>query len=242
MTNQEMRETICDIHCHILPGIDDGSRNWDMTLRMVQQSWDAGVRTMIATPHYLPWHERLKAETVLSLAEEARKKIASELGIGMTILAGEELYFHSGLMEELEQGKALTMAGSRYILLEFAEDAPYSEIRMAVQRFQRSPWKPILAHVERYGALRKKQHLDEILTMGAQLQSNAEEMQRGIFDSTRRWLRKCYDARLIFYVGSDAHDVTDRPPLSEANLKWFRENVDTEYRAQLLGGRQFVKN
>ena len=122
MIDQEMKETICDIHCHILPGIDDGSRNWDMTLQMVQQSWDAGVRTMIATPHYLPWHERLKGETVLSLVEEARQKVASELGVEMTILAGEELYYHSGLMEELQQGKALTMAGSRYILLEFAED------------------------------------------------------------------------------------------------------------------------
>ena len=242
MTNQEMRDSICDIHCHILPGIDDGSRNWDMTLQMVQQSWDAGVRTMIATPHYLPWRERLRGETVLSLVEEARKKVASELGIEMTILPGEELYYHSGLLEELEQGKALTMAGSRYVMLEFAEDAPYSEIRMAVQRFQRSPWKPILAHIERYGALRKKQHLEEILTMNAQLQSNAEEMQRGLFDSTKRWLRKCYDARYISYIGSDAHDVTDRPPLSEENLKWFRENIDKEYRTQLLGGGQFVNN
>ena len=114
MIDQEMKETICDIHCHILPGIDDGPRNWDMTLQMVQQSWDAGVRTMIATPHYLPWHERLKGETVLSLVEEARQKVASELGVEMTILTGEELYYHSGLMEELQQGKALTMAGSRY--------------------------------------------------------------------------------------------------------------------------------
>lgn len=242
MIDQEMKETICDIHCHILPGIDDGSRNWDMTLQMVQQSWDAGVRTMIATPHYLPWHERLKGETVLSLVEEARQKVASELGVEMIILAGEELYYHSGLIEELQQGKALTMAGSRYILLEFAEDASYSEIRMAVQRFQRSPWKPIIAHVERYGALRKKQHLDEILSMGAQLQSNAEEMQRRIFDSTRRWLRKCYDARFISYIGSDAHDVTERPPLSEASLKWFRDSIDNEYRAQLFGGGPFVKN
>ena len=107
---------------------------------------------MIATPHYPPWRERLKKETVLGLVEETKQKVASELGIEMTILAGEELYYHSGLLEELEQGKALTMARSRYILLEFGEDAPYSEIRMAVQRFQRSPWKPIIAHVERYGA------------------------------------------------------------------------------------------
>ena len=239
---QELRAGICDIHCHILPGIDDGSRNWDMTLQMVQQSWDAGVRTMIATPHYLPWHHRLKGETVLNLVEEARERVNSELGIGMNILAGEELYYHSGLLEELEQGKALTMAGSRYVLLEFGEDSPYSEIRMAVQRFQRSPWKPIIAHVERYDALRKRQHLEEVLSMNALLQSNAEEMQRGFFSSTKRWLRKCYDERYISYIGSDAHDVTDRPPLSEENLKWFRDNIDKEYMAQLFGGGHFVNN
>ena len=68
------------------------------------------------------------------------------------------------------------------------------------------------------------------------------EMQRGFFSSTKRWLRKCYDERYISYIGSDAHNVTDRPPLSEENLKWFRDNIDKEYMAQLFGGGHFVNN
>lgn len=239
MYGNEMNEGIWDIHCHILPGIDDGSRNWDMTLQMIRQSWDAGVRTMIATPHYLPWRNRLKKETVLSLVEEANQKVRTELGIEMRILLGEELYYHNDLIKELEEGKALTMAGTRYVLVEFSEGAPYSEIRMAAERFRRSPWKLIIAHVERYGALRKNQNLDEILSMDVELQSNAEEMQRGMFDSTKRWLRKRYDAQDISYIGSDAHDPVKRPPLSDKSLKWFREHLDTEYRFMLFSGNHF---
>ncbi len=241
MHEHEVKEKICDIHSHILPGIDDGSRNWDMTLQMIQQSWDAGVRTMIATPHYLPWRDRLKKETVLYLAEEAQRKVDTELGIDMKILPGEELYYHSDLLAELSEGKALTMAGSRYVLVEFGEQSPYSEIRMAAQKFQRSPWKLIIAHVERYSALRKKEHFEEILTMNVELQSNAEEMKRGFLDPTKRWLKKRYGAKEITYIGSDAHDPSKRPPISEDDLKWFRENLDDNYRKDLFEGGKLVK-
>lgn len=237
-----MKENIWDIHNHILPGIDDGSRNWDMTLQMIQQSWDAGVRTMIATPHYLPWRPRLEKETVLGLVEEARRKVSSELGIEMKILPGEELYYHSGLLTDLEQGKALTMAGSHYVLVEFDENTPYNEIRLAVEKFRRSPWKPIIAHVERYSALRKEDNLNEVLSMGAKLQSNAEEMQRGLFDKTKRWLSKRYRAQEISCIGSDAHDPVKRPPLSDKSLKWFRDHLDAEYRIALFECNHFVNN
>lgn len=229
-----MSDTIWDIHSHILPGIDDGSRSWDMTLQMVQQSWNAGVRAMIATPHYLPWKSRLKKETVLELTEEAGQKVRHSLGLDMTIYPGEELYYHSGLLEELREGKALTLAGSRYVLVEFGEDTPYSEIRFAADQFRRSPYKLIIAHVERYAALRRDTCLEEVLSMGAQLQSNAEEMERGMFDSTKRWLKKRYEAQDISYIGSDAHDPVRRAPLSDKSLKWFRDRLDRNYREALF--------
>ena len=53
----EIRMIYCDIHTHILPGIDDGAADWKMSLGMVKASWKAGVRTIIATPHFLPWKE-----------------------------------------------------------------------------------------------------------------------------------------------------------------------------------------
>lgn len=235
-----MKEGIWDIHSHILPGIDDGSRNWDMTMQMIMQSWEAGVRNMIATPHYLPWHHRLKAESVLMLVQETQEKAQAELGIDMRIYPGEELYYHNDLLNELEQGKALTLAESRYVLVEFGEDAPYSEIRIAAEKFRRSPWKLIIAHVERYEALRKKDNYVEILNMGVELQSNAEEMQRRMFDKTKRWLKRCYDKQEITYVGSDAHDPIKRPPLSDKSLKWFQDHLDAEYREKLFGGGHFV--
>ena len=94
--------------------------------------------------------------------------------------------------------------------------------------------------MERYEALRKKEYFVEILNMGVEMQSNAEEMQRRMFDKTKRWLKRCYDKQEISYVGSDAHDPIKRPPLSDKSLKWFQDHLDAEYREKLFGGGCFV--
>ncbi len=225
---------ILDFHSHILPGIDDGSRNWDMTMEMLQLSWDAGVRAMVATPHFLPWGHRLRKEKVLALTAEAQERAQRDLGIDMKIYPGEELYYHSGLLQDLEEGRALTLAGSRYVLVEFSEQASFREIHTAAASFRRSPWTLIIAHVERFESLYREQDLQEILDMGALLQSNAEEMERGFLDRRKRWLKKRYDARQITFVGSDTHDPVKRPPLSDRSLRWFRDHLDASYREALL--------
>lgn len=64
---------ICDIHSHILPGIDDGSPDWETTLVMLKDAWKAGVREIIATPHYLPWQKHPIAQKVPALCQEAEQ-------------------------------------------------------------------------------------------------------------------------------------------------------------------------
>ena len=224
---------ITDIHSHILPGIDDGSADWDMTLQMLQMSWDAGVRRLIATPHYLPWRKTIIAEQVPDLCLEAEGRAERELGIRMEIYPGQELYYHRDIMKDLESGRALPLAGSRCVLVEFDEQVPWREMLRAMELFSRSRWQMILAHAERFSAIRDPENLQTALELGILLQSNAEEMGHGFLNGTTRWLKKRYAAREIMFIGSDMHNVSGRPPLTRKSLQWT-EKLDREYREELL--------
>ena len=225
---------IWDIHTHILPGIDDGAKNWDMTLEMLKKSWDAGVRHIIATPHYLPWQHNASAKTIMALCNEAMIRSQKELGIHMEILPGQEIYYHVDALKDLSEGKALSLAGGRNVLVEFAEDSPVSDILMAADSFRRSPFRMVTAHFERYQALWKRKNLDRFLETGAILQSNIGEMRRSLFDSGRRRLQKIYAAQEISHVASDMHNLTSRPPISEESLQWFRKHLPQDYCKELF--------
>ena len=233
--SEEMREGIWDIHTHCLPGIDDGARNWDIAMQMLQASWETGVRTVIATPHYLPWREPTPAESIRGLCLEAMERCRRELGIEMAILPGAELYYYDDIVEDLKSGRALTMADSRTVLVEFSEQVPWSELSAGITRIRRSGYQPILAHAERYQCLRRSDHFQDILSRGILIQSNAQEIEGGLFNNMTRWVTRQYRERVIDFVASDMHNLDSRPPLSEKQIKWFRRNFDDEYFRRLFG-------
>ena len=226
---------ITDMHCHVLPGIDDGAKDWDMSLEMMRRSWEAGVRTLIATPHYLPWRHTIIAGKVPELCREASARAEKELGISLPVWPGQELYYHRDILHDLESGRALSLAGSRYVLVEFDEQIPWRELQTAAEQFSRSRWQMIIAHVERFSALRDPAHLQEVLELGVQLQSNAEEMTHGFLNGTTRWLKKRYAAQEILYLGSDMHNLDSRPPISRSALQWT-DRLENDYRNSLLHG------
>ena len=221
---------ICDMHCHVLPGIDDGSKSWEMTLRMLKKSWDAGVRAVVATPHYLPWRHTIIARQVPALCEEASRRFKEEYGEDLPVYPGQELYYHIELVSAIEEGRALTLAGTRYVLVEFAEEENYSVMVGAAENLLRNGYKPIFAHVERFAALRNEKNLADLLARGVLLQSNYEEMSKGNFlNSTVRWLTKRYKREEISFLGTDMHNLTDRGPVTTEQLAWFEKHLDESY-------------
>ena len=67
---------IIDIHTHVLPGIDDGAENWDMSMEMLKIAWDSGVRRVIATPHFLPWKSQISPEKIRHMCREAQERFS----------------------------------------------------------------------------------------------------------------------------------------------------------------------
>ena len=108
-----------DLHSHILPGLDDGSKNIEETLGMVRQLHEAGFKTLIATPHVLEGRDFLTPAEILATTEQVRKRIA-EAGIPVEILPGAENYIFPDLAKYARDGKLVTLGNTgKYLLVEF---------------------------------------------------------------------------------------------------------------------------
>ena len=110
---------IYDIHCHIVPGVDDGAKDLKTSVRMLQKEYDDGVRNIIATPHFRydmfePSLEQVKKQFLRV------RKAAAEIGEdGIQMYLGCELHSSMDMTDCLKKGERLTMSGSRYVLTEF---------------------------------------------------------------------------------------------------------------------------
>lgn len=124
-----------------------------MSLGMVKAFWKAGVRTFIATPHFLPWKEDNHTGQVEMLCRELMYRSRERLGIEIEVLPGQEIFYHTDMEEKLSKGEILTLAHSRYILVEFETGASGQKILDGLVRLHLAGYLPILAYLERYSPL-----------------------------------------------------------------------------------------
>lgn len=235
---------VIDMHTHILPHMDDGAKDTDMTRQMLQKSYAEGTEMVIATPHFCHGMDRKRWEAKRQTAWEATCRIAEEIHPDFRIVLGAEVYMESGIRKDLEAGVPLTMHGSDAILIEFSTSANYMYIKNMVLMLLGMGYEPILAHVERYHALSKMQHIQELSQMGAKMQANADSILGHSGWRTKRYLLRLLDHELIDMIGSDAHNMQHRPPGMEKCRKYLNRKLDSAYCEQLFGEnarRAFIK-
>ena len=117
-----------DIHCHIVPSVDDGASSAEEAYKMLQMEYKQGVRNIIATPHY-----RLQMfETPIETVEHqflVLKQLARKVAPDLHVYLGCEFHSNMEMVEMLRNGEVHTMAGSRYVLTEFSGSTKASYIR-----------------------------------------------------------------------------------------------------------------
>lgn len=247
---------ITDIHTHILPGIDDGALDWETCRKMLEQSFACGVNRVIATPHYLPWKKNVSTAKIREMCQAVQEKMREETGIAIDVYPGQEIYYHGDIAEHLKAGYALTLADSRYVLVEFSTGESYSTICRAVHNLREAGYIPIIAHVERYESIRKAGGrsvgapegkndektggkfcgLKELHALGALFQMNMEVLQLNAFHQIGRWAKKALEQNLIHFLASDMHNLQTRPPMAEEQLCWLGKHLNQEYQDSILYG------
>ncbi len=223
-----------DLHCHILPGLDDGAADEAAAREMLLAAVQEGIGAIAATPHY---SSSAPEDYILrrNLALAALSRTAEEIQPGFRLYPGFELYFDSSIPEKLAAGKPLSMNGTRYALIEFQPGAEYSYIQRAVQEIRYAGFWPILAHMERYEALTKQGRAEELIDMGAFLQVNASSLLGGLGWSRTRQLWKLARQWKIHVIGCDAHDSVRRGFHMAQCANAIEKKLGKEYRDRLCG-------
>lgn len=201
-----------DLHCHILPGVDDGAASEEESCLMAQMAVDSGVRAIAATPHFYPrrnWQQgsarRLK-ECFLRLDETFRR-----LHLPLKLRSGMEVFVTAETPRLLREGRLLTLGGSRYLLVEFGfEESPAFAGRMLAQLREQGV-VPVVAHPERYTMIQKEpERLFEWLEQGYVLQLNKGSFFGRFGRQAAHTAHWCLREGCVHLVGSDAHSPYQR--------------------------------
>ena len=226
----EQRENrFIDIHSHVLPGVDDGARSMEEALALLRMAWEDGTGTLVLTPHYRGKFKKNTPQQLFEVFAELSRQAEQQVP-GLRLYLGNEAGNEHELSDKLLSGRVLSIAGTRYVLLEFAEQCYRSRVLSSVLELVNSGYVPIIAHVERYDVFHKNSALaEEVLEMGALLQVNAESVLGGQGFALKRYCKKLLKKGRVHFVASDAHDPEERPPRLRACYEWVSRKYGEEY-------------
>ena len=212
-----------DIHSHILPCIDDGSKSVEVSIKMLNELSAQGIDIVVATPHF--YANRNTVEEFLFKREEAYNKLLPYLNSTMPkIVLGAEVKYYEGI-SRLEDLDKLRIDNSKLLLLEMPM-RKWSEytLRELYELSSRGDLIIVLAHIERYLKLQNKEIISDFVQRGIYIQSNADFF---IDFFSRHIALRMLNNNEIHFIGSDCHDLFKRPPRLSSAVDYIRrKNVD----------------
>lgn len=225
-----------DVHCHILPQVDDGSQSMDETMEMLRIASQSGITSMIVTPHYKRGRVGTPRDEIGRLLQAVRER-AEEEQISIRLYPGTEIYYNSSLEEKLENGWISRMNDTDFILVEFSPMESFPYIRNAIDDIFSMGYRPIIAHVERYGCmLGKPENVRIIHEMGCLVQVNAGSVAGNYGFKAKHFIQKLLREHLIEFVGTDAHNASGRPPEMAKCADLIYRKCEREYADGILFG------
>ena len=225
----EKKNQYIDIHCHILPEVDDGARNLEESLTMLRQEVKQGVAAVILTPHQKPNRRSITAASALERTQKLQQA-AKENGIDIRLYSGGEIFCCMDTIELLKQGKAGTLAGSDYILTEFSPDEEWAYIRNCLYDLLCEDYRPIVAHTERYrNVVKDFNRVEELKDMGCRIQINAGELPGLLGGQLKRTARSLIKEELADLIGTDAHRAEGERSVSMAEgASWLQRHCSPD--------------
>jgi len=211
-----------DLHCHILPGLDDGAETMDVSLAMARLAAADGVGTIVATPHIFRGDHALKDPGAIGRKCDELNRALKENVIPVQVLPGAEVHISHDLIAEIRADREhLVLNRSSYLFVEFPSEHVFSGIKDLFFELMSDGITPIITHPERNAVFcRNPGLLYELIQMGALSQANAGSFEgrygRLAAESVCRFL----SLNLVHFIASDGHDARAYGPrLSAAVLK-----------------------
>ncbi|WP_070137790.1 tyrosine-protein phosphatase [Crocinitomix algicola] len=195
-----------DLHSHLIPGIDDGSKTMDDTLNMLRKFIDLGYKKVITTPHIMSDYYKNTPEIIKNGLAAVREAIKSE-NLPIAIEAAAEYYLDFHFDEEIEKRNLLTF-GDNHVLFELSFSQEQPGIKNTVFNLITQGYKPILAHVERYPFyINDWDKMNEYKDRGVLLQLNINSLSGQYGPHVKKMAEQLIERDLIDVIGSDCHHM-----------------------------------
>lgn len=219
-----------DIHCHILPGIDDGARTVEESLDLAREAVREGIRTIIATPHHMNGRYKNPKHLIENKVNELNSRLKAE-EIDIEVLAGQESAIHGEMVKGYEKGEILPLNGTQYVFVELPAGHVPRYTEKMLYELQLRGLIPIIVHPERNQEIFERPDLlYALIEKGALGQLTASSIA-GIFGKKiKNFSEQLVEANLVHFIASDAHNLGKR----SFYMQQAFDHLDTRYGTDMV--------
>lgn len=201
-----------DLHCHILPGIDDGPKNWDESLAMARMAVDEGITHILATPHHMNRSWMNPKKNVVTLTNELQDLLDKEY-IPLIIFPGQEVRIHGEILKNIQKDEICFIDEfNKYLLIEFPTPVIPEYTDRLFFELQNEGITPVIVHPERNHAILKDPSiLKSFVDRGILAQLTAASYIGGFGRNVEKLSHELISSCVVHFIASDAHNISNRP-------------------------------
>lgn len=194
-----------DIHCHILPGVDDGATDIEESIEMVIMAKNNDINTIIATPHYIEYENYNNAEKNMAILSILNKELVNK-GIDSTILLGNEVFITPNILNLLDGEEIATLNNSRYLLIELPILSIPIFVEKLIYELRMKEIIPIIAHPERnLNVIENPNKLYNLINKGALVQLNIPSIEGKYGDKIKNTAKLLLRHNMVHFIATDSH-------------------------------------
>ncbi len=202
-----------DLHCHLLPGIDDGAPDLATSLAMARIAADDGIKVVACTPHIYPGMYENNGPAIRQAVAELQTRL-DEAGIPLRLTLGADTHIAPDLVAGLRAGRVPTLHDSRYFLLEPPHHVAPPRLAETVFDLLAAGYVPVITHPERLSWIEDRyETFVELARKGAWMQVTAGSLTGRFGEAAQYWGERLLDEGWVHILATDSHGVSRRPPL-----------------------------
>jgi len=222
-----------DIHCHLVPGLDDGAQSWEQSLLMAAMAAADGIQTIVVTPHQLGSFAHNSGQAIRARTAELQQFLDNH-GVALRVLPGADVRIEPGMVEQLRSGEVLTLADRRkHVLLELPHEL-YFPLEDVLESLRRVGMVGILSHPERnQGLLKQSRLVPPLVDRGCLMQVTCGSLLGTFGASAQQMCEWMLEQGLVHFLATDAHGHSARRPLMKHAFERAKRIVGEEIAVDL---------
>ena len=223
-----------DLHCHLLPGIDDGPKDIETSIAMAKIAVKDGIKITACTPHIYQGLYNNNASSIKRHTSNLQK-ILKEEGIKLSLTFASDTHIHPDLIDQINKKQVPTFNGGRYFLLEPSHHQAPLFLDIYVDKILASGLVPVMTHPERLTYIKDSFAIyTSLIRKGAWIQITAGSLTGNFGKNAQYWAERFMNEGKVHLIASDAHGVNRRPPILSDGLEIAKRALGEEEAMKLV--------